>query len=119
MRVDAAEFVKNFDRYGKSPKVLTTSATGDTPTPNLDEALAESGAPMTEALFDHDRLDAASAACEIGCCVRIASEYSSGIEYEYRDAEYECDENWKPEPKIAPADAAPVFVRSTSPARPR
>ena len=50
-----------------------------------------------------------------------AAEYNAEVEYEYRGAEYEYkyDRAGKPEPRIAPKDAAPFFSRSMSTAPPR
>ncbi|EMI21071.1 23S rRNA-associated protein [Rhodopirellula maiorica SM1] len=50
-----------------------------------------------------------------------AAEYNAEVEYEYRDAEYEYkdDRDRKPEPRIAPTDAASFFSRSMSTAHPR
>ena len=48
------------------------------------------------------------------------AEYNYGIEYEYRGAEYEYkyDRDRKPEPGLAPKDAAPFLSKSMSTARP-
>tara|TARA_R110002073_G_scaffold5562_6_gene34135 strand:+ start:487 stop:669 length:183 start_codon:yes stop_codon:yes gene_type:complete len=47
------------------------------------------------------------------------AEYNAADEYEYRDAEYEHEHDAQPEPRIAPKDAAQLFSKSMSTARPR
>ncbi len=48
-----------------------------------------------------------------------SARYNAADEYEYRDAEYEYEHEEQPEPRIAPKDAAPLFSKSMSTARPR
>ncbi len=48
-----------------------------------------------------------------------SEEYNAADEYEYRDAEYEYEHEEQPEPRIAPKDAAQLFSKSMSTARPR
>ena len=49
------------------------------------------------------------------------TEYNAGVEYEYRDAEYEYkyDEGRKPEPGRAPEDGLRGFTNENSTVRPR
>ncbi len=48
-----------------------------------------------------------------------SEEYNAADEYEYREAEYEYEHEEQPEPRIAPKDAAQLFSKSMSTARPR
>ncbi|WP_146594691.1 four helix bundle protein [Novipirellula galeiformis] len=47
-----------------------------------------------------------------------SARYNAADEHEYRDAEYEYEHEEQPEPRIAPKDAAPLFSKSMSTARP-
>ena len=74
-------------------------------------------------IFEHERLDGYLHSLIVPTDVVAESgvKYNTADEYEYRDAEYEYkyDEDRKPEPRIAPKDAAQSFSKSISTARPR
>ena len=55
-----------------------------------------------------------------GVVAETGTEYNAGVESKYRDAEYEYEQDEeKPEPRIAPKDAAQCFSIAMSIARPR
>ncbi|GAA5504866.1 hypothetical protein [Novipirellula caenicola] len=60
--------------------------------------------------------------CLIACSDTVAEsalEYNAGVEYEYRDAEYEYDEGRKPQARSAPDYGLRGFPNGNSIVRPR